>query len=233
MTRFSFFAGLGVFAFAVWVSNAQGWIGARAIVAREAAASPPITQFHGSGIVDFKKGDKTESLEFDNILGAKDLASAKHDFEDEMRKTVASHGGEVTGLRMTVQPFRSHVIGDEPPPEPSRSDKVIARWWVSFRGRNEPDKQNQVIDLKPGEKGILVVHLPAGLADHFSCNLKHDKHNATDRGRTGTLKNGSVVDGSAEGWPAFGKRIYLGEQKGVDKITPYRQNGFYVDLVRQ
>lgn len=114
--------------------------------------------------------------------------------------------------------------------EPSKPDGLVARWHV-LDGR-ERDRDNRKVDLARGQRARIVVHLPAGVREKFHFNLKHDRSNASDRGRTQRIGHGDIVSGDAHNWPGFETRIYLGERDGSDQhgfdVAP---GGFYVDLV--
>lgn len=114
--------------------------------------------------------------------------------------------------------------------EPSKPNGLVARWHV-LEGR-ERDRDNRAVNLARGQRAKIVVHLPVGVREKFRFNLKHDRSNATDRGRTQRIRHGDIVSGDAHNWPGFGKRIYLGERGGSDQhgfdVAP---GGFYVDLV--
>lgn len=150
-----------------------------------------------------------------------------------------SAGFEVSPRGFYVDLVHSHnVTKAAPPPEPPRNwsaepqrpSGLVARWHV-LPGR-DAGRDNRLVNLQPGQSARIVVHLPASVRDRFRFNLKHDKRNASDRGRTNRIGHGSSVSGDAHNWPGFGTRIYLGERSGSDKhgfnVAP---NGFYVDLV--
>ena len=160
------------------------------------------------------------------------------------RVTLMTGGSDGDGLDVAPKGFyvdlvHSHnVTPMAPPPEPPRNwsaepdrpSGLVTRWRV-LPGR-DAGRDNRLVDLKPGQTARIVVHLPESVRDRFKFNLKHDKRNAPDRGRTARIGHGSVVRGDAHNWPGFGTRIYLGERNGSDKhgfnVAP---NGFYVDLV--
>jgi hypothetical protein len=118
-------------------------------------------------------------------------------------------------------------VSSGPPPVP---EGLVARWLVL--PDRDADRDNREVMLLRGQEGRIVVYLPEGAREKFRFNLKHDKRNAPDRGRTPRIGHGDVVSGDAHDWPGFGKRIYLGERDGSDnhgfEVAP---NGFYVDLV--
>lgn len=126
----------------------------------------------------------------------------------------------------------SAATGTSVPQEPPF---LVARWLV-LKGDRNADRDNREVNLQPNQRARIVVYLPDELRSNFKFNLKHDKRGADDRGRTGIIGHGDVVEGNAQDWPSFGNRIYLGERqfRNMDESTfwPRFPYGFYVDLVR-
>lgn len=115
------------------------------------------------------------------------------------------------------------------PEEPPKPEGLVARWFI-VPDRDE-ERDDRVVDIPKGQAAKIVVHLPEGAREKFRFNLKHNKHNATDRGRTPVIGHGGVVDGNAHNWKIFGKRIYLGSRENTDDAFKAAPNGFYVDLM--
>lgn len=116
--------------------------------------------------------------------------------------------------------------------EPARPEGLITRWHV-FPKRNS-GRDNRQGNLERHENARLVVHLPQAIRDGFRFNLKQDRRNASDRGRTPRVGQGYLAEGSSHDWPGFAKRIYLGDRRDSDAPAyQYAPNGFFVDLVRE
>lgn len=113
---------------------------------------------------------------------------------------------------------------------------LVTRWSVlpalQYEEGRDPDRDNREVNLLKGQQAQIVIYLPEASRGTFYFNLKHDKRNADDRGRTPRITHGSLVSGDAHDWPSFGRRIYLGERGDSNHnefVIP--GGGFYVDLV--
>lgn len=181
--------------------------------------------------------DKMKSTKVSNELfrlkfnghdfGAANCSFNDNNFRNELAKNPPQgYPNADEWKRVALEPNRPRDYSKEP----SKPEGLVARWYV-HPGR-DAGRDNCEVKLAKGQKAKIVVHLPGGVRDRFNFNLKHDKKNATDRGRTPRVGHGDVVSGDAHDWPGFGKRIYLGERNGSDHhgfdISP---KGFYVDLV--
>lgn len=114
---------------------------------------------------------------------------------------------------------------------PATPNGLVARWLVLPGDRNA-DRDDRTVNLLKGQRARIVVYLPEPAKNQFHFTLKHNKHNADDRARTGLIGNGSEVLGDAQDWPGFEKRIYLGDRNETDKQGfVFAPQGFYVDLV--
>lgn len=121
----------------------------------------------------------------------------------------------------------AYAAGRIGPPLP---EGLVTRWLLFLE--RDANRDNRDVPLLKGRQAQIVIHTADPLRSRIKFNLKHDKHNASDRGRTEQLGHGSIVSGDTEDWPNFGKRIYLGERQGLDVSgKPVVPEGIYVDLV--
>jgi hypothetical protein len=144
-------------------------------------------------------------------LGARSSAEATGDYDIIVTApgrvaTVPARPAWPSGGASPGQPGRN------PAAPPAPAGRLVSSWLVTrLADQASRRSSNNLVSLRPGETArIEITGLPDSIRDRIRFTLMHDKRNARDQPRAGSIGHRSIVSGSAHNWPGFGERIYIG-----------------------